>query len=89
MKMIRISALWCSSCIVTYPIWKELQEKYPDISFEEYDYDMDSDQIASFQVGQVLPVILVFHQGKEIKRIIGEKKKQEIFEEIEKMMEKL
>lgn len=75
MKLVRISAMWCTSCIVTKSDWDKIKENY---EFEEYDYDMDEDKIKEFNVGKILPVIIVFKNDKEITRIVGEKKKEEI-----------
>lgn len=83
MKIIRISALWCSSCIATYPIWQELKKKYPNIEFQELDYDMDD--ISKYEVGEILPVIILEKNGK-VERLFGEKKLTEIIEKIEEMI---
>lgn len=83
MKLIRISAVWCTSCILTYPIWNQLKEHYPHFTFEEYDYDTDNEVIEKYQIGDILPVILVFNQDGEVTRMIGEK----TFKEIQKILE--
>lgn len=79
MKLIRISASWCVSCIVTQKDWDFVKKDY---EYEEYDYDFDEETVKKYNVGTILPVIIVFQNGKEIKRIIGEKNKQQILEEI-------
>ena len=81
MKLIRISSMWCTSCIVTYPIWNELKQEYPNIEFEELDYDMDD--ISNEQVGDILPVIILKNNDLELTRIIGEKSKTEIIKVLE------
>ena len=73
MKLVRISSMWCTSCIVTYPIWKEIQETYPNLEYEELDYDLDDVQE---QVGDILPVVILKDQDQEITRIVGEKTKK-------------
>lgn len=85
MKIIRISALWCSSCIVTYKDWNLLREKYPENEYIEYDYDMDADIVSTYQVGTTIPVLIAFENDKEIGRIIGEKKIKELISWIEGM----
>ena len=67
--------MWCTSCIVTKKDWDKIKENY---EYLEYDYDMDEDKIKEFDVGKILPVIIVFKDDKEITRIVGEKKKEEI-----------
>lgn len=78
MKLIRISAVWCTSCILTYSSWQEIQQKYPNYTYEEYDYDMDNEQVQSYRIGNILPVIIVMNGSREITRIIGEKTTKEI-----------
>lgn len=70
MKLVRISAIWCSSCIITKSLWDKLKLEYPDYSFEELDYDMDD--IEKYNVGEILPVVISFKDGKEINRVVGE-----------------
>ena len=77
MKLVRISAIWCTSCILTKSDWDKIKENY---DYLEYDYDMDSDIIKKYDVGKILPVIIVFDGDKEIARITGEKKEKEILE---------
>ena len=81
MKLVRISSAWCTSCIITYPIWTELKEKYPNFEYEELDYDIND--VSNYDVGEILPVIIVEKSNKEVARIIGEKKKEEIIKMIE------
>ena len=80
MKLVRISSMWCTSCIITYPIWKEIKEKYPNIEYEELDYDMDD---IKEQVGEILPVVILKKDDQELTRIIGEKTKKEMIEILE------
>lgn len=77
MKLIRISASWCVSCIVTKKDWDEIKLNY---EYEEYDYDFDEEKVKEFNIGNILPVIIVFKNNKEITRIIGEKNKKQILE---------
>ncbi|MDD3453758.1 MAG: thioredoxin domain-containing protein [Bacilli bacterium] len=86
MKIIRISAMWCTSCIVTYNIWQLLQKVYPHFEYIEYDYDFDEEIIKKYKIGNIIPVIIILNeQNEEIKRIIGEKTKEEIFEIIKEV----
>ena len=82
MKVVKITAIWCTSCIIMNKVWNQLQEKY---NFEtiSYDLDMDEDEVEKYNVGDKLPVF-VFQDdnNNELFRIIGEKK----IEEMEKIM---
>ena len=83
MKLVRISAIWCTSCILTYNDFNEIKEEYKEFEYEELDYD--TDQIEEYNVGNILPVIIVYKDNKEITRIIGEKRKKEIKKVLEKL----
>lgn len=85
MQIIRISATWCTSCIVTYKDFLSLKEKYPDYEYIEYDYDMDENEIMKYQVGDIIPVLIAIDGGNELGRLIGEKKEADIFAWIEKV----
>ena len=65
-------------------MWKELKEKYSDFEYVEYDYDFDD--IEQYNVGDILPVIIVYKDNIELKRIIGEKTKEQFFKEIEEVL---
>lgn len=79
MKIIRISSLWCSSCIVTYKTFKKLKENYKDFEYIEYDYDESPDMVEKYQIGKIIPVLIIENDnGTEITRINGEKSYLEI-----------
>ena len=81
MKYIMISALWCPACLITNSaVDKLVDEKHIDI--EKLDYDFDD--ISKYNVGKILPEIIVFDKDKEVGRIIGEKNYNELLLEIEK-----
>ena len=85
MKLVRISSTWCVSCIVMGKLWRELKEKYPDFEYVEYDYDLD-EEAKTYEPGKILPVIIILKDDKEIKRIIGEKSKSELFKEVDEVL---
>lgn len=78
MELIRISAVWCSSCIITYKEWNKLKENYPKYEYNEYDYDMDTEIVEKYNIGNTIPVVIAIKDGKEIGRIIGEKNYKEL-----------
>lgn len=84
MKFIKISSVWCPSCLIMNPRYMEIFET-KNVQYEEYDYDMDTDVVQKYKVGDLLPVVIVLDNDKELTRIIGEKSKKElikIFEDI-------
>jgi len=86
MKLIRISAIWCTSCLKMYQTWELLKEKYPDFEYIEYDYDFDEEEVSKFDVGTIIPVMIVLNGEEEITRIVGEHKKEEVLNIIESLV---
>jgi len=84
MKIIKINALWCPACIVNNKIWKEVKKDYPQIEFEELDFDFDEEEVEKYKVGEKLPVVIFIKDNIEIERLIGEKNKEEIYEAVER-----
>lgn len=78
MKLISINALWCPACLIMRPRIQHVMQNFPDVELVEYDYDMDEDLIACYHAGEILPVFILMDQEKELARIIGEKKEEEI-----------
>ena len=86
MKILKFNAIWCSGCIVMKKIMKEIEELYPNIEIESYDYDMDEEQVKNWNIGNIIPVLIfVDEDNNELGRLIGEKKKEEIIKEIERL----
>ena len=77
MKIVKISSMTCTSCIIMNNIINKLKNNY-DIEVEELDYDFDD--IDDYHVGKILPVIIFYHNDKEIKRIEGEHSYRELEE---------
>ena len=72
MEVIRISAVWCSSCLVMKSRVNEVAGEL-NIKITDYDYDIDSDMVDKYDVRDILPVII-----KGDKRLVGEHTKEEI-----------
>ena len=67
-------------------IMKEIEELYPNIEIESYDYDMDEDMVKKYNIGEIIPVLVFLDKEEnEIGRLIGEKTKKEIIKEIERL----
>lgn len=88
MKVVKITALWCSACLIMNKRWDEvLKEK--EIETISLDLDMDEEEVASYQVGDILPVFIFYKEDKEVKRIVGEKTTNEmlaIIKEVEEVI---
>ena len=82
MKIIKINAMWCPGCLISKNIWNEIENIYPNHEYVSLDYDLDEEIVEKYNVGEILPVVIFEENNKEIKRIIGEKNKKEILEEV-------
>lgn len=85
MKVIKITAIWCAACIVVNNIWRDIEKLYPEFETINYDFDMDEEAIKQYHIGTILPVIIFIRDGNEILRLVGEKSKKQITEDIERM----
>lgn len=85
MKIILITAVWCTSCLIMKPRYQELVKKHNITDFIELDFDMDEEDVESLNIGNTLPVCIMIKEEKEVKRVIGEKK----VKDIEKIFEDL
>jgi thiol-disulfide isomerase/thioredoxin len=73
MKLIKITAGWCMSCIVMNDLFDRVLSDY-NVLFDvvSFDYDFDSELVARFNVGNVLPVYILLEDDREIGRVVGE-----------------
>lgn len=85
MKIKYVSAVWCMSCIVMYPVIEKLKELYKDIEFEELDYDTIDTK--KYDITNTLPVLIIQNASEEV-RVIGEKKEKEIIKILEEIRNK-
>ena len=84
MKLIKIGAVWCPSCLVMASRINKIVDKYK-LELVNYDYDIDNDIVNKYNVGNILPIlILVDDNEKEIGRLTGEQSIKKLEEFIEK-----
>lgn len=80
MKIVMINAIWCSGCIVMKKVWKKVLENYNlEITYLDYDFD----DVSTYNVENILPVAIIYKDGIEINRIIGEKTYEEVVRVLE------
>ena len=79
-KLVVISAIWCPSCLILKKHLKKIREEFPNIEIQELDYDFDSSEVSIYEVGKLLPVIVMLEDDVEKRRLIGEKSYNEIKE---------
>ena len=80
MKIIRINAIWCSGCLISKAIWKEIEKEFPNNEYIDYDYDLDEEKIEKYNIKDIVPVVIIKKDNQEITRIEGEKTKKEILD---------
>lgn len=85
MKIVKIGAMWCPGCIIMQKVWNKINENY-DLDITSYDLDMDSEEVEKYNVGSTLPVIIFYKDDQEYKRLIGEKKYEDLENVILEMM---
>jgi len=85
MKIIKIGAIWCPGCLVMKKVWKNIENDYNDIEIIDLDYDIDTDRIKEYNIGNILPVVIFLDKdSREIARLIGEQKENKLRETIDK-----
>lgn len=88
MRIVRVTALWCMSCLSMKKTWKKALKDYPNIEIEDLDFDFDEAKVKKYNIGKTLPELIVFNDGLEVKRIIGEKTLKEMKTILEVLNEK-
>ena len=84
MKLIKITAMWCMSCILMNDRINNILKDVDDLELVELDYDDDEDKFEEYNIGKILPVFIkVDENDNEIGRIIGEKSEKELREFLE------
>ncbi len=61
---------WCSPCKKVPPILEKLKEEFPEIEIAKLDAAEEVDIASEFGIFSV-PVVIVFKEGKEVKRFTG------------------
>jgi len=70
-SLIDFSAKWCAPCKAQEPIIKNIADKFKNhASIIEVDIDNNRDLATKFMV-QSIPTLIIFKNGKEIKRFVG------------------
>lgn len=64
-------ASWCGPCKIFSPIFETVSKKYTDVKFCKLNVDEDSEEISRKFGVMSIPTIIIFKDGKEIKRNIG------------------
>lgn len=76
-------ANWCGPCRMLSPIVDAFAQEHPHIKVGKVNVDDESELAKQFRV-MTIPTVLVFENGKEIKRSVGaisEEELEELFED--------
>lgn len=87
MEIIKIGAMWCPACIITNKFWNNIVDDFKDISFSNLDIDLDEEEATKYDDLDILPVIIMKKNDKEISRIVGEHSKEEIEKRIREVLD--
>ena len=87
MKVVKITAMWCSACIIMNNVWNKIKNDF-DFDIVELDYDLDEEEVEKYDVGKVLPVFIFYDGDKEISRLEKKKKKEDFISKIREVVEK-
>ncbi|MGD9909920.1 MAG: TlpA family protein disulfide reductase [Candidatus Izemoplasmatales bacterium] len=86
MKIVRFTAMWCSSCLIMKKRWKKVLPDF-DVELIDFDYDEDVIERDKYQVGNILPVLIVIDESnQEVARIVGEMKEKVLEESLRKVI---
>ena len=70
-SLMDFSANWCAPCKAQEPVIKNVADKFKNrASIIEVDIDDNRDLATKFMV-QSIPTLIIFKNGKEIKRFVG------------------
>ena len=80
MKVLKIGAVWCNSCLVMKPRWEEIEKKHDWLKTEYFEYDDNQEVIEKYNIeSEKLPVFIFLDKnGNELERVSGEPSVSEI-----------
>ena len=87
MEIVKIGAMWCPACIITNKFWNDIISDFKDINFSNLDIDLDEEEASKYNDLDILPVIIMKKNDKEVARIIGEHSKEEIEKKIKEVLD--
>jgi len=84
MKLIRISAIWCSSCLIMRSRVGELIKEFSyDIEIEELDYEDENAEELCKKFGLDIEILPIYIRPDNNSYSVGEKSKKEFIRFIE------
>ncbi len=83
-KVVKITALWCSACLIMNKVWNKISKEYA-VDVVNLDYDLDEEKVAEYKIDNILPVFIFYSNNLEVKRLEGEHS----YDEIKEIMEEI
>lgn len=82
MRIIKFGAVWCNSCLVMRPRWREIELEHPYLITEYFDFDKDKEMVVRFNIQSgKLPTFIFLDKGdNELIRLSGEPSKEELIQ---------
>ena len=80
--LLDFNADWCGPCQMLKPVLEAVANEETDVDFYSVNVDQNDELSRQFNVSSI-PCLVVFKNGKEIKRSIGMMSKRNILELIE------
>jgi len=78
-------AEWCMPCLMIAPIIDELSEKMKGVKFVKTNIDENKELATNLNILSI-PCIIIFKDGKEMERLIGQKSQEVIEDKIKSYM---
>ena len=75
-------APWCGPCRMLLPVIEEIAEERDDVKICKINVDDESELAANFGIMSI-PTLMVFENGKVIKKSLGAKPKEDVLELID------
>lgn len=87
MKVLKIGAVWCSTCLVMRPRWKEVETKLAWLETEYFDFDQDEEKIRAYGLKEEEIPVFIFlgKNGQEVARLKGEYSVKELITRCEEL----
>ncbi|MQM08542.1 hypothetical protein Taro_041398 [Colocasia esculenta] len=73
MVVVNFSASWCGPCRMIVPLYSELSEKYPSITFLTIDVDEMADFSSSWDI-RATPTFFFLRDGQQVDKLVGANK---------------